>query len=252
MSRNINGFLERAEPSHIKGSNFMSNGFDLIIFDCDGVLVDSEIIAAQVESKLLTDAGYPISTEEMGERFAGMTWRNILFEVEREASIPLSASLLDKSEKLLDLALASDVQPIPGVPLALSRLPIPRCICSNSSFARIEMMLTKVGYLKLFAPNIFSAKDLGADRVKPKPDIFLHGAKQMNVSPANTIVVEDSVHGVQAARAAGMRVIGFTGASHTYPSHADRLTDAGAETVVSRMADLPGVVMALAEWDGVL
>lgn len=252
MPRNINGFLERAELSHIKGSNFMSNGFDLIIFDCDGVLVDSEIIAAQVESKLLTDAGYPISTEEMGERFAGMTWRNILFEVEREASIPLSASLLDKSEKLLDLALASDVQPIPGVPLALSRLPIPRCICSNSSFARIEMMLTKVGYLKLFAPNIFSAKDLGADRVKPKPDIFLHGAKQMNVSPANTIVVEDSVHGVQAARAAGMRVIGFTGASHTYPSHADRLTDAGAETVVSRMADLPGVVMALAEWDGVL
>ncbi|GAC1041905.1 HAD family hydrolase [Rhizobium sp. No.120] len=252
MSRNTNGFLVRAEPSHIKGSNFMSNGFDLIIFDCDGVLVDSEIIAAQVESKLLTDAGYPISTEEMGERFAGMTWRNILFEVEREASIPLSASLLDKSEKLVDLALASDVQPIPGVPLALSRLPMPRCICSNSGFARIEMMLTKVGYFKLFAPNIFSAKDLGADRVKPKPDIFLHGAKQMNVSPTNTIVVEDSIHGVQAARAAGMRVIGFTGASHTYPSHADRLTDAGAETVVSRMTDLPGVVMALAEWDGVL
>ncbi|ACM25753.1 HAD-IA family hydrolase [Agrobacterium sp. SHOUNA12C] len=230
----------------------MSNGFDLIIFDCDGVLVDSEIIAAEVESKLLTDAGYPISTEEMGERFAGMTWQNILFQVEREASIPLSASLLDKSEKLLDLKLASDVKAIPGVPLALSRLPMPRCICSNSSSARLNMMLTKVGYKELFAPHIYSAKDLGADRVKPKPDIFLHGAKQMNVSPANTIVVEDSVHGVQAARAAGMRVIGFTGASHTYPSHADKLTDAGAETVIARMVDLPGVVMALAEWDGVL
>jgi len=139
----------------------MSNGFDLIIFDCDGVLVDSEIIAAEVESKLLTDAGYPISTEEMGERFAGMTWRNILFEVEREASIPLSASLLDKSEKLLDLKLANDVQAIPGVPLALSRLPMPRCICSNSSAARLDMMLSKVGYLKLFAPHIYSAKDLG-------------------------------------------------------------------------------------------
>ncbi|WP_412064652.1 HAD-IA family hydrolase [Rhizobium sp. SYY.PMSO] len=230
----------------------MSNGFDLIIFDCDGVLVDSEIIAAQVESKLLTDAGYPISVEEMGERFAGMTWRNILFEVEREASIPLSASLLDKSEKLLDRKLANDVQAISGIPLALSRLPMPRCICSNSSSARLDMMLSKVGYKQFFAPHIYSAKDLGADRVKPKPDIFLHGAQQMNVSPANTIVVEDSVHGVQAARAAGMRVIGFTGASHTYPSHADRLTDAGAETVVSRMVDLPGVVMALAEWDGVL
>ncbi|MDL2401049.1 HAD family hydrolase [Rhizobium mayense] len=230
----------------------MSNGFDLIIFDCDGVLVDSEIIAAEVESKLLTEAGYPISVEEMGERFAGMTWQNILFEVEREASIPLSASLLDKSEKLLDLRLANDVKAIPGVPLALSRLPMPRCICSNSSIARIDMMLSKVGYKELFAPYIYSAKELGADRVKPKPDIFLHGAKKMNVPPANVIVVEDSVHGVQAARAAGMRVIGFTGASHTYPSHADRLTDAGAETVIARMADLAGVVMALSEWEGVL
>ena len=78
------------------------DGFDLIIFDCDGVLVDSEIIAAEVESRLLTEAGYPIGVEEMGERFAGMTWQNILLTIEREASIPLSASLLDKSEKLLD------------------------------------------------------------------------------------------------------------------------------------------------------
>jgi beta-phosphoglucomutase-like phosphatase (HAD superfamily) len=74
----------------------------------------------------------------------------------------------------------------------------------------------------------------------------------MGVSPERCVVVEDSVHGVHAARAAGMRVIGFTGASHTYPSHADKLTDAGAETVISRMIDLPGVVAALAEWDGVL
>jgi HAD superfamily hydrolase (TIGR01509 family) len=229
----------------------MSNGFDLIIFDCDGVLVDSEIIAAEVESKLLTDAGYPIGAEEMGERFAGMTWQNILFEVEREASIPLSASLIDQSEKLLDVRLEQDVQAIPGVPQALSRLPMKRAVCSNSSMRRLEMMLTKVGYRDLFAPHIYSAKDLGADRVKPKPDIFLHGAKALGVAPVNTIVIEDSVHGIHAARAAGMRVIGFTGASHTYPSHADRLTDAGAETVIARMSDLPGIVMALAEWDGV-
>lgn len=230
----------------------MSNGFDLIIFDCDGVLVDSEIIAADVESKLLTDAGYPISTEEMGERFSGMTWQQILFEVERQASIPLSASLLEKSEQFLDLRLEKEVKAIPGIPFALSRLPLPRCICSNSSSRRLDMMLTKVGLKELFAPNIFSAQDLGPDRAKPKPDIFLHAAKQLNVSPSKAIVIEDSVHGVNAARAAGMRVIGFTGASHTYPSHADRLTDAGAETVIARMNDLPGVVMALSEWEGVL
>lgn len=226
------------------------SGFDLILFDCDGVLVDSEIIAAKVESKLLTEAGYPISVEEMGERFAGMTWKNILLSIEKEVDIPLSASLIDKSEQLLDQRLAREVKVIEGVAFALARLSGPRCICSNSSSARLDMMLTKVGLKEAFAPHIYSAKDLGADRVKPKPDIFLHGASQFGVSPGKCLVVEDSVHGVHAARAAGMRVVGFTGASHTYPSHADRLTDAGAETVIARMTDLPGVAAAMAEWEG--
>ncbi|PVE50035.1 HAD family hydrolase [Rhizobium rhizogenes] len=224
------------------------SGFDLIIFDCDGVLVDSEIIAAQVESRLLTEAGYPISVEEMGERFSGMTWKNILLEVEREASIPISATLLDKSEKLLDARLARDVKVIEGVRFALSRLTTQRCICSNSSSARLDMMLTKVGLKPYFESHVYSAKDLGADRVKPKPDIFLHGAKQFAVSPDRVVVIEDSVHGITGARAAGMRVIGFTGASHSYPSHADKLTDAGAETVISRMQDLPATIAALSEW----
>lgn len=224
------------------------SGFDLILFDCDGVLVDSEIIAAKVESQLLTDAGYPISVEEMGERFAGMTWKNILLAIEKEADIPLSASLLDKSEKLLDARLEREVKIIDGVKFALARLTTQRCICSNSSSARLDMMLTKVGLKPYFAPHIYSAKDLGPDRVKPKPDIFLHGAQQFGVDPSRCLVVEDSTHGVQAARAAGMRVVGFTGASHSYPSHADRLTDAGAETVISRMQDLPAVVAALGEW----
>lgn len=225
------------------------SGFDLIIFDCDGVLVDSEIIAAQVESHLLTEAGYPISVEEMGERFAGLTWRDILLQIEKEADIPLSASLLDKSEKLLDARLARDVKVIEGVKFALARLTTQRCICSNSSSARLDMMLTKVGLKPYFENHIYSAKDLGPDRVKPKPDIFLHGAAQFGVAPERCLVIEDSSHGVHGARAAGMRVIGFTGASHTYPSHADRLTDAGAETVISRMSDLPAMVAALAEWE---
>ena len=227
------------------------SGFDLIIFDCDGVLVDSEIIAAQVESRLLTEAGYPISVEEMGERFAGMTWKNILLQVEQEADIPLSASLLDKSEKLLDQRLERSVKIIDGVKFALSRLTTQRCICSNSSSHRLDMMLTKVGLKPYFENHIYSAKDLGPDRVKPKPDIFLHGAKQFGVEPDRCLVIEDSTHGVHGARTAGMRVVGFTGASHTYPSHADRLTDAGAETVISRMSDLPAVIAALGEWGGI-
>lgn len=226
------------------------SGFDLIIFDCDGVLVDSEIIAAQVESRLLTEAGYPISVEEMGERFAGMTWKNILLAIEKEVDIPLSASLIDKSEKLLDARLERDVKVIDGVKTALSKITTQACICSNSSSQRLDMMLTKVGLKPYFAPHIFSAKDLGPDKVKPRPDIFLHAIDTFKVNASRTVVIEDSVHGVHGAVAAGCRVIGFTGASHTYPSHADRLTDAGAETVISRMSDLPATIAALGEWVG--
>jgi HAD superfamily hydrolase (TIGR01509 family) len=221
---------------------------DLIIFDCDGVLVDSEIIASEVEAELLTEAGYPISTEEMAERFAGMTWHNTLLAIEKEADIPLSATLITKNEAILDKRLASDVQIIDGVKPMLVQITLPHCICSNSTSARLAMMLAKVGIKDHFGKHIYSARDLGEDKVKPKPDIFLHGAKQFGVDPSRVLVIEDSVHGVHGAIAAGMRVVGFTGASHTYPSHADKLTEAGAETVISRMSALPGVIAALSEW----
>ena len=227
-------------------------GFDLIIYDCDGVLVDSEIIAAEVESKLLTEAGFPISVEEMAERFAGLTWKDILFEVERDSSIPLSASLLDASEKLLDKRLATDVQAIDGAAEAILRIPGPRCICSNSALPRLKAMLKRTRIDRLFGEHIYSAREVGEGRTKPAPDVFLHGAAQFKVKPANVLVIEDSVHGIHAARAAGMRVVGFTGGTHSYPGHADKLTEAGAETVIRRMADLPATVEALASWSELL
>lgn len=227
-------------------------GFDLIIFDCDGVLVDSEIIAAQVESKLLSDAGYPITAEELAERFAGLTWKDILFEVEREASIPFSATLLDASETLLDKKLGREVRAIDGAAQAIARIPGPRCICSNSSAHRLKAMLARTGLDRLFGERVYSAKDLGEGRTKPAPDVFLHAAEQFDVKPANVLVIEDSEHGIHAAVAAGMRVVGFTGGSHSYPGHADKLTEAGAETVINRMAELPATVEALAGWSELL
>ena len=224
------------------------NSIDLVLFDCDGVLVDSEIIASEVEAELLTEAGFPISTEEMAERFAGLTWHHALLQIEKEAEIPLSASLLDKHDQILDKRLAKDVKIIDGVKGVLAGLKLPHGICSNSTSERLAMMLGKVGIKDHFGKHIYSARDLGPDRVKPKPDIFLHGASQFGIDPSRVLVVEDSVHGVHAARSAGMRVVGFTGASHTYPSHADKLTDAGAETVISRMSALPGTIEALAAW----
>lgn len=221
---------------------------DLIIFDCDGVLVDSEIIASEVEAELLTEAGFPISTEEMSERFAGLTFKDTLLTIEKEADIPFSASLLARQETVLDARLASDVKIVNGVAAMLPQLTLPHCICSNSTSKRLAMMLSKVGIQAHFGQHIYSARDIGENAAKPKPDIFLHGAKQFGIDPSRVLVIEDSVHGVHGARAAGMRVVGFTGGSHTYPSHADRLTEAGAETVISRMSAFPGVVAALSAW----
>ncbi|MBW3096919.1 HAD family hydrolase [Pseudohoeflea coraliihabitans] len=227
-------------------------GFDLIIFDCDGVLVDSEIISAQVGSGLLAEVGYEITPEEIAARFAGLTWKDILLEIERESDIPFQATLLEKSERMTDRRLARDLLGIDGVLRAVAQLPGKRCICSNSSSRRLEMMLKKTGLAPLFGEHVFSAADTQDVAPKPAPDIFRHAAKMMQTAPGSTLVIEDSVHGVTGARAAGMRVLGFTGASHSYAGHADQLTEAGAETVISRMADLPATVAALCEWsDGI-
>ncbi|ENT02757.1 HAD hydrolase, family IA [Brucella sp. 56/94] len=172
----------------------------LIIFDCDGVLVDSEIIAAEVESALLTESGYPIAADEMAERFAGLTWQDILLTVEREAGIPLSASLLDKSERILDEKLKNEVNAVEDIVEVVSALKLPKCICSNSTSLRLENMLKRVGLYELFAPNIFSAKEVGSGKTKPAPDVFLHAARHFGVDPANVLVIEDSVHGVHGAR----------------------------------------------------
>ena len=219
----------------------------LVIFDCDGVLVDSEIIASRVEAELLTEAGYPIDPEELAARFAGLTFRDILLRVEKEAGIPVQASLLDREKAALDKALRS-VAAIDGVHQAVAAAGPVRCICSNSAPERLEMMLTSTGLKPLFGDRIFSSVATPTRKPKPAPDVFLHAASEMGVAPRNCFVLEDSVHGIAGAKAAGMRVIGFTGGAHTWPGHADALTEAGAETVIRRWADLPAVLSALTEW----
>lgn len=220
----------------------------LIIFDCDGVLVDSEIIAARVEAAMITEAGFAITPEEMMERYSGLTSQDILLRIEAESQVPFQATLLDRMKETLDRKLASDVRAIDGAASAVAAVRSPFCICSNSTLSRIEAMLTRTRMLPLFEGRIFSARDIPSRRTKPAPDVFLHAAERMSADPASTFVIEDSVHGVTGAKAAGMRVIGFTGASHTFPGHADRLTEAGAETVISRWSDFAGTVAALSEW----
>jgi HAD superfamily hydrolase (TIGR01509 family) len=223
---------------------------ELVIFDCDGVLVDSEFLASKIEAKLLNDAGVTITHEEIGERYSGLTWKEILLDVEKTSGVPLSAGLLDMSERLVDMALETQLDMIEGADRAVKRIKQPKCICSNSSRARLNISLNRTGLLNLFEPHIFAAHEVGNNKGKPDPNVFLHAANFFNARAENVIVIEDSVHGVKAARAAGMRVIGFTGGSHTFLGHADRLTDAGAETVINRHALLAEVIAAMGEWRG--
>jgi len=221
---------------------------DLVIFDCDGVLVDSEIIAARLEADLLTEAGVPITAAEIAEDYAGLTFKDIMLRIEEKAGVPLQASLLDRERTLLDKRLAAEVRAIDGAHEAVLAVRGPRCICSNSTLDRLDMMLTKTRLKPLFGDHIFSARSTESGKPKPEPDVFLHGARMMNVAPEKAFVIEDSTHGVTAAKRAGMRVIGFTGASHTFPGHADQLTDAGAETVIRRWVELRPVLDALMAW----
>jgi len=224
------------------------SALDLIIFDCDGVLVDSEIVAARVEAELLKKAGHEISAEELSERYSGLTFRDILLSIEREAQILFQASLIDTAETLIDKRLAREVKAIEGVGYAVATLPYKKCICSNSTRSRIETTLKRARLVGLFDDVIFSSAETPTARPKPAPDVFLYAAEKMEADPKKTIVIEDSVHGIAGARAAGMRVIGFTGASHTHPRHADMLMEAGAETTINRMSDLKATIEALASW----
>ncbi|TPI29220.1 HAD family phosphatase [Mesorhizobium sp. B3-1-6] len=221
---------------------------DLVIFDCDGVLVDSEIIAARVEAELLTSAGFEISAEELAETYAGLTFKDIMLRVEEKSQIPFQASLIDRAEELVDRKLRADVRIIEGAREAVAAVTAPRAVCSNSRTERVEFMLEKVRLLPFFAGRIFSGLDIPSKKTKPAPDVFLYAAEQLGANPKNTFVIEDSVHGIAGARAAGMRVIGFTGAGHSYPGHADALTEAGAETVIRRWAELNSTIAALSEW----
>ena len=220
----------------------------LTIFDCDGVLVDSEIIAARVDAEHLTQAGYAITPEEVAHRFAGLTAEQMFAIAAKELGRPIPAEALARQRADLDARLAEEVDAVSGVHEALDVLDGPRCICSNSSSARLNLTLTKTGLWDRFRPYVFSAREVRDGREKPAPDVFLHAAEAMEVAPEDTIVVEDSVHGTRGAIAAGMRVVGFTGASHSWPGHSEALMDAGAITVVRRFAQLPATVSALQGW----
>jgi len=219
-----------------------------VIFDCDGVLIDSEAIGCRVEAEELQRVGFAITAEEIMTRFIGTTSAETFATIEAEHGRRLPAGFIDRLEVAIEAAFERELQPIAGIEAALGRITLPVCVASSSKLARLEHSLTLTGLLERFAPHVFSAEQVG-DRGKPAPDLFLHAAARMAVAPASCLVIEDSVNGVRAAVAAGMPVLGFTGGSHCPPDHAERLLAVGAGQVLTDMAALPPLIAAPARPD---
>lgn len=213
---------------------------DLVIFDCDGVLIDSELIGARVEADELARVGMPIAEDEILARFVGMSAKAMYRALEIERGRQLPTGFADQVQARLDAAFEQELQAIPGIHEALDRLAVSTCVASSSTLARLRHSLGLTGLYARFAPHIYSAEQVVHG--KPAPDLFLHAAAQMARAPADCLVIEDSVSGVRAAIAAGMRVWGFIGGGHCLTGHDTRLREAGAESVFARMPDLAGLL----------
>jgi HAD superfamily hydrolase (TIGR01509 family) len=218
--------------------------FDLIIFDCDGVLVDSEVISCRVHAEVLTRYGYPITADDVHRRFLGRTARDAALEIERELGRPLADSYdLDRRTTLL-AALADTVEAIPHLHDALDAIDTPICVASSAAHDKMLTTLTRTKLYQRFAPNIFSGTQVRYG--KPAPDLFLLAAKEMAAQPERCLVIEDSVPGVTGARAAGMTVLGFHGGSHCRMGDDETLRAAGSVATFDDMRQLPDLIASVA------
>ena len=182
-------------------------GVDLVIFDNDGVVVDSELLANRVLADLLTEAGHPTSIEDSIRDYLGGTVAGVHGIIKERSGRDLPERFDGDYHARLYTAFDRDLRPVPGIDGVLDALDTPFCLASSGTRDRIRRSLTVTGLLERFEGRIFSAEDVAHG--KPAPDLFLHVASTLAVDPARCVVVEDSPHGVTAARAAGMTVVGF-------------------------------------------
>jgi HAD superfamily hydrolase (TIGR01509 family) len=213
---------------------------DLIIFDCDGVLIDSEVIACRTDAACLAEIGIAMSAEEIMDRYVGISTTTMFADIELRHGRTLPADFAETLRDRIAAAFETDLRPMPGIEPVLQDLPSRCCVASSSAPARLRHSLSLTGLLRYFYPHIFSATQVA--RGKPAPDLFLFAAKQMQATPEACFVIEDSAAGVNAAIAAGMRVIGFTGGGHCRPGYAERLLAAGAFEVAGDMRQVHRLV----------
>jgi HAD superfamily hydrolase (TIGR01509 family) len=211
---------------------------NLVIFDCDGVLVDSEVIAVAVDQKVLADLGWSISVDEIIDQFVGRSHAHFLEVVEDHIGRKLPNDWEDAYQHLYREALARDLRLVDGIIEALDAIDLPTCVASNGSHNKMEFTLKHAKLWSRFEGRIFSASEV--TRGKPAPDLFLHAASTLGYLPSNCVVVEDSWAGVTAAVEAKMKVIAYAGGI----TPRDQLLSDGV-TIIDHMSQLPEAIIAL-------
>ncbi len=213
----------------------------LLIFDCDGVVVNSMYLHTEVESEAYSTLGIDISPKELALRFSGVGDAEVHRILAQETGRAIPPDIAHRIELRKKEVFTERLKPIAGIHEVLTVLDNePRCLASGTGVDLLYYLLAIVGLTEQFTPHIYSSEMVL--RGKPFPDLFLHAANQLGHAPENCLVIEDGVPGVQAGRAAGMRVLGFVGGEHCDEDHEDRLMAAGAELVFRDMRDLPELI----------
>jgi len=215
---------------------------DHLICDCDGVLVDSEVIADRMIVQTLAATFPHIDFESVAKTAFGQQTSRFLAGLETRFGITMPDNFLDTIEHNIEADLAQSLTPINGVRDALQKVSLPAAVVSNSRLERVRSSLERAALTDLFGDRVFSAEQVA--RPKPYPDVYLHAARTLGVEPARCVVVEDSVSGLNAARTAGMKTIAFVGASHIPSGYADALRAMGITRIMRKMEELPGLVEA--------
>jgi len=218
----------------------------VVIFDCNGVLVDSEPLATAIVSQEFMRAGFPLTPDVVARYFTGRRPADMFTEVEIAARRKLPPNFAETVASVILRRFRKELRATRHAEYALSWLRGPKCVASSSSHERIRVSLESTGLIRFFESNLFSAGDVRNG--KPAPDLFLHAASRLQVSPGDCIVVEDSAVGVAAAVAAGMTVIGFVGGSHAGSQLDTVLRSAGARSVIPDLRALKSAIINLRGW----
>ncbi len=214
-----------------------------IFFDNDGTLVDSEIIAVRATLRLLAPYGFQMSEREYAQRFPGLLERDILAAINAEYGITVNDDYFDELRKAHQQGFDEELRVIPGMDDIFRQVTVPKSIVSNASRRHVHYCLERLQLLHLLDGQIFSAEQVG--KPKPHPEVYLLALDTLQLAAEEVLVVEDSPTGVQAAKAAGLRVVGFLGAAHIHPGHDTRLQESGADFLVQEAAQLANLFRQL-------